>query len=66
VPYTIEMLLRKVEEPCAREWLEQLNPNTANYDYYSLGFYNWFRENGIWTTAAEMLTEWGKVRKSED
>jgi hypothetical protein len=66
VPYTIEMLLRKVEEPCVKEWLEQLNPNTVNYGYYFLQFYNWFRQNGIWPTAADMLTQWGNVRKSED
>jgi hypothetical protein len=42
----LESLLAKVEEPCVREWMAQLNPNTKNYAHHFLGFYDWFRANG--------------------
>lgn len=35
--------MAKVQEPCVLECMDQLNPNTKNYTYYFLKFYDWFR-----------------------
>ena len=59
--------MAKAQEPCVLEWMGQLNPNTKNYAYYFLRFYDWFRAKGAWEkpgqavqwkSAREMLDEW--------
>lgn len=75
MPYTLESLMAKAQEPCVLEWMSQLNPNTKNYAYYFLKFYDWFRAKGAWEkpsqavqwkSAREMLDEWERLEESED
>jgi hypothetical protein len=53
--------MAKAQEPCVLEWMGQLNPNTKNYAYYFLRYYDWFRAKGVWEKPGQVV-QWKSAR----
>jgi integrase len=67
LPYKgLESFEGKIDEQCAREWAEDLNPHSMNYIHYFLSYLEWAKMKGYWKSAQEMLDEQGKLSRSDD
>ena len=65
MPYkSFDSFQRRVGEDCIRSWMAELNPRSVSYLFNFLQYYDWFRFEGRWKSAQEMIDEHAKLLDS--